>query len=117
MKYTLLLLLPLFFSACTSKYSSINSKPTYKCIDNTIVAPEWVCRDYVLDGYITALGKAHYKADTNQQLKNAQVDAKKNIGNKLISLELKTKDTPQQLKLWKNSKTKALFSLYIVKLN
>jgi len=110
-----LLLITLFFSACSSKYAAISSKPTYRCAVDNVIAPEWVCKEYMLDGYTSAVGIALYDINSNNQLALAQENAQKNIVNKLNSTKIKAENSPQQLKLWKNSKTKTLYLLYIVK--
>ena len=117
MKLTLLLLITLLFSACTSKYAAISSKPTYRCAVDNVIAPEWVCKEYMLDGYISAIGSAKYDINSKTQMLEAQKDAQKNIQTKLKETKVETSDESQQLKLWRNSKNKSLYLLYIVKVS
>ncbi len=112
----LLLFISLFFSACSSKNTTISEKPIYRCSIETVIAPEWICLPQ-LDGYISVVGIAPYSINAIQQRQKAQEDAEKRIDSKILACESKIKLPVKQYKSWKHPKTKTLYLLYRAKIN
>ncbi len=112
----LLLIIPLFFSACSSKHTAISENPIYRCSVDTVIAPEWICSPQ-LYGYVSAVGMAPYSTNLIEQTQKAQEDAEKNIDSTLLTQDSKIKSPAKQSKSWKHPKTKTLYLLYRAKIN
>lgn len=112
MKQILALLFLLLLSGCSSKYSHISSKPSYQCLVNSSLAPKWICHEYQIDGYISAvISEANY-SKVDGALKQVKAKAKKELLLKADRLHVSIAE-PKVLKWWVEPVSKESYFLYI----